>query len=81
MKMIPDGVCAPQGFLANGIHCGIRRNRKRKDLAVIYSIKTANAAAIYTSNLVKGAPLLVTREHLKDGKAQAILCNSGNANT
>lgn len=79
--MIENGVCAPQGFQANGIHCGIRKNKDKKDLAVIYSTKIANAAAIYTSNLVKGAPLHVTREHLEDGRAQAIICNSGNANT
>src|SRR5690554_3623672 len=81
MKIIENGVCAPQGFQANGIHCGIRKNKNKRDLAVIYSIKKANAAAIYTQNLVKGAPLIVTREHLVDGKAQAIICNNGNANT
>ncbi len=81
MKMISGGVCAAQGFKANGIHCGIRHNRTKRDLALIVSDVVANAAAVYTTNLVKGAPLLVTREHLADGKAQAVICNSGNANT
>ena len=81
MKIISGGVCAAKGFRANGIHCGIRRNQTKKDLALIVSDCVANAAAVYTTNLVKGAPLLVTRQHLADGKAQAIICNSGNANT
>ena len=81
MKMIEGGVCAPKGFTANGIHCGIRKNRTKRDLALIYSQEKASAAAVYTTNLVKGAPLLVTKEHLADGTAQAIICNSGNANT
>ncbi len=81
MKMISGGVCAAQGFKAGGIHCGIRKNRAKRDLALIVSEKQANAAAVYTTNLVKGAPLTVTKAHLADGKAQAIVCNSGNANT
>ena len=81
MKMISGGVCAAKGFRANGIHCGIRHNRTKRDLALIVSDVPANAAAVYTTNLVKGAPLLVTRQHLADGKAQAVICNSGNANT
>ncbi len=81
MKMISGGVCAAKGFSANGIHCGIRKNRSKKDLALIYSEVKAAAAAVYTTNLVKGAPLLVTKNHLADGYAQAIICNSGNANT
>ena len=81
MKIIEGSVCASRGFTANGIHCGLRRNKSRKDIAVILSEVPANAAAVYTRNLVKGAPLIVTKEHLKDGKARAILCNSGNANT
>ncbi len=81
MKIISGGVCAAKGFRANGIHCGIRKNRSKKDLALIVSDTLANAAAVYTTNLVKGAPLQVTRKHLADGKAQAIICNSGNANT
>jgi len=81
MKFISGGVCAAKGFTANGVHCGIRKNRTKRDLALIYSEVIANAAAVYTTNLVKGAPLIVTKEHLTDGKAQAVICNSGNANT
>ena len=81
MKQVTGGVCAAQGFSAAGIHCGIRRNQSKRDLALIYSAVPASAAAVYTSNLVKGAPLTVTKAHLSDGRAQAVLCNSGNANT
>ncbi|MBQ8868672.1 MAG: bifunctional glutamate N-acetyltransferase/amino-acid acetyltransferase ArgJ [Oscillospiraceae bacterium] len=81
MKIISGGVCAAKGFTANGVHCGIRKNRTKKDLALIFSEVQANAAAVYTTNLVKGAPLLVTKAHLENGKAQAVICNSGNANT
>ncbi len=81
MKLISGGVCAAKGFTANGIHCGIRKNRTKKDLALIYSEVPCTAAAVYTTNLVKGAPLTVTKSHLADGKAQAVICNSGNANT
>lgn len=81
MQMIEGGVCAAQGFKAGGIHCGIRKNKSKRDLSMIFSTVPAHAAAVYTTNLVKGAPLLVTKEHLADGCAQAILCNSGNANT
>ena len=81
MKLIEGGICAPKGFTANGIHCGIRKNRSKRDLALIYSEQKASAAAVYTTNLVKGAPLIVTKEHLKNGTARAIICNSGNANT
>ncbi len=83
MKIIENGggICAPKGFLANGIHCGIRKNREKRDLALIYSETPASAAAVYTTNLVKGAPLTVTKKHLENGVAQAVICNSGNANT
>ena len=81
MNKIAGGVCAAQGFTANGIHCGIRKNRSKKDLALIYSETRAAAAAVYTTNLVKGAPLTVTKENISDGYAQAVICNSGNANT
>lgn len=81
MEIIGGGVCAAKGFKANGIHCGIRKNKTKRDIALIVSEKTANAAAVYTTNLVKGAPLLVTKEHLAEGKAKAVICNSGNANT
>ena len=81
MKIIEGGVCAARGFTASGIHCGIRKNRQKRDLALIVSQRRAAAAAVYTQNLVKGAPLLVTKENLADGYAQAVICNSGNANT
>ena len=81
MKRVDLGICAPKGFKAYGVHCGIRKNKTKKDLSLIYSSTQADAAAVFTTNLVKGAPLIVTKEHLKDGKAQAIICNSGNANT
>lgn len=81
MKFIDGGVCAAQGFKAGGIHCGIRKNRTKNDLAIIFSEKRAAAAAVYTTNLVKGAPLKVTKAHIADGYAQAVICNSGNANT
>ena len=81
MKTISGGVTAAKGFTANGVHCGIRKNRTKRDLALIFSEVKANAAAVYTTNLVKGAPLTVTKAHISDGKTQAIICNSGNANT
>ncbi len=81
MKIIDGGVCAAQGFLANGIHCGIRKNKSKRDLSLIYSTKRATTAAVYTTNLVKGAPIMVTKENISDGFAQAVICNSGNANT
>ncbi|MBQ2687554.1 MAG: bifunctional ornithine acetyltransferase/N-acetylglutamate synthase [Clostridia bacterium] len=81
MNIIEGGVCAPKGFKAGGIHCGIRKNRTKRDLALIISEKKATAAATYTTNLVKGAPLTVTKANIADGFAQAVICNSGNANT
>ena len=81
MEIINGGICAAKGFTAGGIHCGIRKNKTKKDLALIMSENVASAAAVYTTNLVKGAPLAVTKAHLLNGKAQAVICNSGNANT
>ena len=81
MNIISGGVCAAKGFKAGGIHCGIRKNRTKRDLALIVSEVKANAAAVYTTNAVKGAPLTVTKNNIADGKAVAIICNSGNANT
>ena len=81
MKQIEGGVCAAQCFAASGIHCGIRKNKEKKDLALIFSQTPAKGAAVYTTNLVKGAPLRVTKAHLADGMARAVICNSGNANT
>ena len=81
MNLIPGGVTAAKGFKANGVHCGIRKNHSKKDLALIVSQVEASAAAVYTTNLVKGAPLTVTKNNIANGKAQAVICNSGNANT
>lgn len=81
MKLINGGVCAAQGFVASGIHCGIRKNKEKKDLALIYTPTRATCAAVYTTNKVKGAPLTVTKNNISDGYAQAVICNSGNANT
>ena len=81
LKQINGGVCAAKGFSANGVLCGIRKNRTKRDLALIMSEVPAAAAAVYTKNLVKGAPLTVTKNNISDGVAQAVICNSGNANT
>ncbi len=81
MEFISGGVCAATGFKAAGIHCGIRKNKIKKDLALIVSDKMCTAASVYTTNLVKGAPITVTKSNIADGYAQAVICNSGNANT
>ncbi|MBR4858006.1 MAG: bifunctional ornithine acetyltransferase/N-acetylglutamate synthase [Clostridia bacterium] len=81
MKQISGGICAAKGFTASGVHCGIRKNKTKKDLALIFSEKKATAACVYTTNLVKGAPITVTKNNVADGYAQAVICNSGNANT
>ena len=81
MKFIDGGVTAAQGFKASGIHCGIRKNQTKKDLAMIVSDTKCAAAAVYTQNKVYGAPITVTRDNIADGMAQAVICNSGNANT
>ncbi|HNV19872.1 MAG TPA: bifunctional glutamate N-acetyltransferase/amino-acid acetyltransferase ArgJ [Rectinema sp.] len=81
MKQSRGGVTAAKGFLASGVHVGIRKNKEKKDLALIWSEVPCAAAAVYTTNRVKGQTLIVTQEHLADGRAQAIIVNSGNANT
>ncbi len=81
MQLVSGGVCAAKGFTASGVHCGVRRNRTKRDLALIFSEVPASAAAVYTTNLVKGAPLAVTKAHIADGKAPALICNNGNATT
>ncbi len=81
IRSISGGVCAAKGFTANGILCGIRKGRTKNDLSLIVSSVPAAAAAVYTQNKVKGAPLTVTKQHISDGKAQAVIANSGNANT
>lgn len=77
---IDGGICAPEGFTAAGIYCGLRKSKDKKDLALICSEVPCNAVALYTQNKVKADPLYVTMDHLKDGKARAIIANSGNAN-
>jgi len=81
IKYIDGGVTAPNGFLASGIYCGLKKSNLQKDLALIYSEVPAAAAGMYTKNKVKGAPIYITKEHLTNKKAQAIIINSGNANT
>lgn len=81
MKEILNGICAAKGFKANGVHAGIRKNKDKKDLMLVVGDTLCNVASVYTQNKVKGAPILVTKENISDGKAQAIICNSGNANT
>ncbi len=79
--LISGGVTAPRGYTAAGVHCGIRKNRTKRDLALIVSARDAAAAAVHTQNLVKGAPNRVTAAHLENGVARAVICNSGIANT
>ena len=81
MKFIDGGVTAAKGFIASGIHCGIRKNQTKKDLAMIKSDNLCSAAAVYTQNKVYGAPITVTRNNISNGYAQAVIVNSGNANT
>jgi glutamate N-acetyltransferase/amino-acid N-acetyltransferase len=81
IKYIDGGVTAPNGFLASGIHCGLKKDSLKNDLALIYSEVPSAAAGMYTKNKVKGAPIYITKEHLSNKKAQAIIVNSGNANT
>ena len=81
LKWIDGGVCAAQGFQAAGIHVGVKTKKvEKKDLALIVSDVMCSAAAVYTTNAVKAAPILIDKLHLADGKAQAIIANSGNAN-
>jgi len=80
MKEITGGVCAPKGFSAGGIRCGIKPSSQKKDLALIYSEKICNAAAMFTSNKVKAASVLVSQENIAGGKLRTVIANSGNAN-
>ena len=81
IKVIEGGVTAAKGFKAAGAYAGIGKNAEKGDLALVYSEVPGNAAAVYTKNKVKAAHIAVTKDHLQDGVAQAIICNSGNANT
>ena len=80
VRFVEGGATAARGFAAAGIHCGVRKNTRKPDLAMIASSAECTAAAVYTRNLVKSAPILVTKAHLKNGKARAVIANSGNAN-
>ena len=81
MKQIPGGICAAQGFRAAGVHVGVKtHNTQTKDVALIVSDVDCAAAAVFTTNVVKAAPIHVTKAHLADGTARAVICNSGNAN-
>lgn len=80
-KYIEGGVCAAKGFKANGVHCGLVSNPNKNDVGMIFCDKKCNAAAVYTQNKVKGAPIIVTKKNLSDGLAQAVIVNSKNANT
>ena len=79
--LLYTSVCAAKGFQAAGVHCGLRKNKEKPDLALIAAETPCEAAAVYTQNKVKGAPLLVTKEHLAAGKVRGVIVNSGNANT
>ncbi|MGN0579820.1 MAG: bifunctional ornithine acetyltransferase/N-acetylglutamate synthase [Ruminococcus sp.] len=86
IKFTDGGVCAAKGFRANGIQCGLAHSgasvtKKKNDLALIVSDKECTAAAVYTTNKVKGAPIIVTKEHIRNGRARAVIVNSVNANT
>ena len=80
LEFIDGGVVAVPGFLASGVHCGIRKNRTKRDLALILADVECNAAAVYTLNKVKAAPIWLTMENLQNNRAQGIIVNSGNAN-
>ncbi|HCA54088.1 MAG: bifunctional glutamate N-acetyltransferase/amino-acid acetyltransferase ArgJ [Acutalibacteraceae bacterium] len=80
-QYIEGSVTAAKGFTAAGVHCGIRKNKSKRDLALIYCETKCTAAAVYTTNLVQSSPITVTKKNLQNGYAQAVICNSGNANT
>src|SRR3989344_1045904 len=79
-KLIDGGVTAPKGFSASGLHCGIKGKSKKKDLSLIYSETLCDAVGVFTTNKVQASCVVINKEHLKGGKAQAIIANSGNAN-
>ena len=80
-KFIDGSVTAAKGFKASGIHCGIRKNRSKRDIGLIFCENKCTAASVYTKNLVQSSPITITRQNLADGYAQAVIVNSGNANT
>ena len=79
-KIIDGSVTTPKGFLASGVHCGVKDGTTKKDLALVYSEVPCIGSGMYTNNKVKCAPIFITKKHLENKKAQAIICNSGNAN-
>lgn len=79
MKLVHGGITAPIGFRANGIFCGIKKS-KRRDLALIHSERLCQAAGVFTTNQVQASCVVINKERLKEGLAQAIIANSGNAN-
>ncbi|MDR3146758.1 MAG: bifunctional ornithine acetyltransferase/N-acetylglutamate synthase, partial [Treponema sp.] len=80
MQEVEGGICAPRGFRAGGIWCGIKAGSRKRDLALIYADKPCAAAAVFTTNRVKAAPVIVSQEHLAGGVLRAVIANSGNAN-
>lgn len=80
LDIIKNSICAPKGFLCSGVFTGLKKNPQKKDIALIYSETPATAAGVFTINQAKAAPLILTEQHLKNGKMQAIIVNSGNAN-
>ena len=82
-KYIDGGVCAAKGYKANGLNCGYNKDKNKNDLCLVVSDEIANTAGVYTQNKVKGAPVIVCKEHLEttNGKCKAIIANSKNANT
>lgn len=82
-KMIEGGVCAAAGFTANGCNCGLNKDKNKNDLGMVFSETLCNAAAVYTTNKVKGAPIVITKRHLEatGGKTHGFIVNSKNANT
>lgn len=82
-QTVEGGVCAAKGFKANGLNCGLNKDKNKNDLGLVVSDVLCNAAAVYTTNKVKGAPLLVTKNHLAamGGRTRGFIANSKNANT
>lgn len=78
-KITGINIATPKGFHASGLHCGVKH--KKLDLGLLYSVTPANAAGVYTTNQVQAAPLKVTQNSIsQEGKLQAVIVNSGNAN-
>ncbi len=81
LRFIEGGICAAQGFRAAGVHAGVKTHAAwKRDVALIVSDADCTAAGLFTRNKVKAAPVRIDLEHLKDGKARAVIVNSGNAN-